>query len=100
MIAIGPANGCGAVRNSDFLHMYPTDPSTHAVTQAPTLNYFELAGSPYQIGLDMGRLTAEVVHTQLQHSPLWESLRDDVSRDILQAMQTQVQTHHPYVLDE
>lgn len=68
--------------------------------QTPTLNYLELAGSPYQIGLEAGRFAAEVVHAQLRSSALWESLQAEVSQDILADMQTLTQQQHPYVLDE
>lgn len=68
--------------------------------QTPTLNYLELSGSPYQIGLETGRIGAEIVNTQLYDDALWEALRADVSKETLAAMETLIKAHHPYVLDE
>lgn len=64
------------------------------------LTFTEFSGSPYHIGLSLGKLGAPAVHNTLMSSDIWEHTMQWRGSEQLAAMQTLVQQHHPYLWDE
>lgn len=68
--------------------------------QTPALTFTEFSGSPFQIGLAMGRFGATAVHGYLTGSPFWEGVMQWRESEAAQGMQALVQSRHPYIWDE
>ncbi len=66
----------------------------------PTLNYAEFSGTPYHLGVAMGRHTASIVHEYLLHTAYWETLMQWRGTAELQGLLELVQQQHPYIHDE
>lgn len=64
------------------------------------LTYTEFSGSPFQIGVALGRFGAPVVHNQLMHSEKWEHVMGWRDSDAALTMQGLVKQHFPYIWDE
>src|SRR5690625_2532531 len=64
------------------------------------LTFTEFSGSPYQVGLALGRFGAEPVHTIVMSSPAWEQAMQWRDHEHVLAMQAHVKEKHPYVWDE
>src|SRR5690554_6290226 len=64
------------------------------------LTFTEFSGSPYHIGLALGKFGAAAVHDTLVASPLWEDVMQWRGSEPVQLMQELVQQHHPYIWDE
>ena len=64
------------------------------------LTFTEFSGSPYQIGLALGKFGAIAVHDTLVGSPLWDDVMQWRNTDPVQIMQQRVQELHPYIWDE
>ena len=64
------------------------------------LNFSEFSGSPYHIGLALGKAGASAMHDLITPSALWQQLLLWRDSDELRALQDQVQQHHPYIWDE
>lgn len=64
------------------------------------LTFTDFSGSPYHIGLALGKAGAPAMHDLIKPSPLWAGLKQWLGSDELHAMQALVQQHHPYIWDE
>lgn len=64
------------------------------------LTFTEFSGTPYHIGLALGRFGATAMHTVIKPSALWEGLMQWLDTDELKALQEKVQQQHPYIWDE
>lgn len=64
------------------------------------LTFTEFSGSPYQVGLALGRFGAEAIHTTVMSSPAWERAMQWRDHEHVLAMQEQVKVKHPYIWDE
>src|SRR5690554_108533 len=64
------------------------------------LTFNEFSGSPYHIGLTLGKFGAAAVHDTVMVSALWEDVMQWRASDQVQFMQQLVQQHHPYIWDE
>lgn len=64
------------------------------------LSFSEFSGSPYHIGLNLGKAGAAAMHDVIRPSSVWEDLMQWMGSDQLRALQEQVQQHHPYIWDE
>lgn len=64
------------------------------------LTFTDFSGSPYHIGLNLGKASAPAMHDIIVSSPLWHELMQWLGSDELRAMQEHVQQRHPYIWDE
>lgn len=64
------------------------------------VTFTDFSGSPYHIGLALGKAGAPAMHALVTPSPLWAGLMQWLGSDELHAMQERVQHHHPYIWDE
>lgn len=64
------------------------------------LTFTELSGSPYHIGLALGKFGAVPVHDALTSSSQWAAIMQWRGSEQALAMQQLVQQHHPYIWDE
>lgn len=62
--------------------------------------FSEFSGSPYHIGLNLGKAGAAAMHDVIRPSAIWEELMQWLGSDQLHALQERVQQHHPYIWDE
>ncbi|MFA5520536.1 MAG: C45 family peptidase [Castellaniella sp.] len=63
------------------------------------LTFTEIAGTPFQVGLALGRQTAQAMH-DLGETAQWHALMQWRSSEQSCAMQALVQERHPYIWDE
>lgn len=64
------------------------------------LTFTEFSGSPFQVGLALGRFGAQAVHGYLITSSFWDSVMQWRGSDESLALQTLVKDRHPYIWDE
>ncbi|MBD9679665.1 acyl-CoA--6-aminopenicillanic acid acyl-transferase [Pseudomonas sp. PDM18] len=64
------------------------------------LQPLKLGGSPYDIGLGLGRFGRDAVHQRLRPLPLWQSLAARAGSDVAKTMQTQVEAGFPRIWEE
>jgi hypothetical protein len=64
------------------------------------LQPLKLGGSPYDIGLGLGRFGRDAVHQRLRPLPLWQSLAALAGADVAKAMQAQVEADFPRIWEE
>lgn len=64
------------------------------------LTFNAFSGSPYHIGLTLGKFGAAAVHDTVMGSILWEDVMQWRASHQVQVMQELVQQHHPYIWDE
>ena len=64
------------------------------------LQPLNLGGSPYDIGLGLGRFGRDAVHQRLRPLPLWQSLAALAGSDVANAMQARVEADFPRIWEE
>ncbi len=64
------------------------------------LQPLKLGGSPYDIGLGLGRFGRDAVHRRLRPLPLWQSLAALAGSEAARAMQAQVEADFPRIWEE
>ncbi|WP_447752163.1 C45 family autoproteolytic acyltransferase/hydolase [Pseudomonas nicosulfuronedens] len=64
------------------------------------LQPLKLGGSPYDIGLGLGRFGRDAVHQRLRPLPLWQSLAALAGSGVAKAMQAQVEEAFPCIWAE
>lgn len=64
------------------------------------LQTLKLGGSPYEIGLGLGRFGRDAVHQRLRPLPLWQSLAALVGSSVEKGMREQVETAFPQIWEE
>lgn len=64
------------------------------------LQFLKLGGSPYDIGLELGRFGRDAVHQRLCPLPLWQSLAALAESDVAKTMQAQVVEAFPRIWEE
>lgn len=65
-----------------------------------SLKYFEISGSPYQLGQQLGSFSRPAVHDYLIHSAAWHELMRWREHPVVTQMKTLVQEHFPDIWQE